>query len=205
MLFGEALQQMPLYSKILKDMLTRKHKYIHQENIIVEGNYSVVIQKILPPKHKDPGNVTIPCSIGEVNVGKALIDLGASINLMPLSMFRRFGELEIMPTRMTLQLVDCSITMPYGVIEDVLVRVKHFIFPTDFVIMDIYEDIDIPVILGRPFMLTTSCIVDMGKRKLELGFEDQKIDFDLFVENKPALEHNVMEGGQEVLKVRTKT
>jgi len=84
--FGEALQQMPLNSKFLKDMLTRKHKYIHQENIIVEGNCSAVIQKILPPKHKDPGSVTIPCSIEEVTVGKALIDLGASINLMPLSM-----------------------------------------------------------------------------------------------------------------------
>ena len=73
--FGEALQQMPLYSKFLKDMLTKKHKYIHQENIVVEGNCSAVIQKILPPKHKDPGSLTIPCSIGEVTVGKALIDL----------------------------------------------------------------------------------------------------------------------------------
>ena len=100
--FGKALQQMPLYSKFLKDMLTRKHTYIRQENIIVEGNYNVVIQKILPPKHKDPGSVTIPCSIGEVTVGKTLIDLGASINLMPLSMCKRLGELEIMPTRMTL-------------------------------------------------------------------------------------------------------
>jgi len=76
-------------------------------------------------------------------------------------------------------------------IEDVLAKVKHFIFPADFVVMDISEDIDIPVILGRPFMLTANCIVDMGKRKLELGFEDQKIDFDLFVEDKPAPEHNV--------------
>jgi len=122
---------------------------------------------------------------------KAFIDLGASINLMPLSMCRRLGELEIMPTQMTLQLADRSITRPYGVIEDVLVRVKHFIFPTDFVVMDISKDIDIPVILGRPFMLTTSCIVDTGRRKLELGFEDQKIDFDLFVEDKPTPEYNV--------------
>ena len=65
----------------------------------MEGNYSAMIQKILPPKHKDLESVTIPCSIGEVIVGKALIDLGASINLMPLFMFRRLGELEIMPTR----------------------------------------------------------------------------------------------------------
>jgi len=200
---------MPLYSKFLKDMLTRKHKYIHQENIVVEGNCSAVIQKILPPKHKDPGSVTIPCSIGEVTMEKGLIDLGASINLMPLSMCRRFEELEIMPTRMTLQLADRSITRPYGVIKDVLVRVKHFIFPADFVVMDICEDNDILVILGRPFMLTASCMVDIGRKKLELGFEDQKIDFDLFVEDKSAPEQNVclqvMEVSKEVLKVRTKT
>ena len=76
-------------------------------------------------------------------------------------------------------------------------------------VMDISEDTSIPVILGRPFMLTASSIVDMRKRKLELGFEDQKIDFDLFFEDKPAPEHNVclrvMGEGQEVLKVRIKT
>ena len=84
--FGETLQQMPLYAKFFKDMLTKKNQYIHSDRIVVEGNCSAVIQRILPPKHKDPGVVMIPCSIGEVAVGKALIDLGASINLMPLSM-----------------------------------------------------------------------------------------------------------------------
>ncbi|XP_028230425.1 uncharacterized protein LOC114410679 [Glycine soja] len=110
----------------------------------------------------------------------ALIDLGANINLMPLSMCRRLGELEIMPTRMTLHVVDRSITRPYGVIEDVLVRVKNLIFPADFVVMDIEEDTDIPLILGRPFMATASCVVDMGKKKLEMGIEDQKIRFELY-------------------------
>ena len=84
--FGEALQQMPLYAKFLKDMLTKKNRYIHSDTIIVEGNCSAVIQRILPLKHKDPGSVIVPCSIGEVAVGKALIDLGANINLMLLSM-----------------------------------------------------------------------------------------------------------------------
>ena len=202
--FGEALQQMPLYSKFLKDMLTRKNKYIHNENIVVEGNGSAIIQKILPPKHKDP----IPCSIGEVSVGKTLIDLGASINLMPLSMCRRLGELEIMPTRMTLQLADRSITRPYGVIEDVLVRIKHFNFPIDFVVMDIEEDSEIPLILGRPFMLIASCVVDMGKKKLELGIDNQKISFDLFDEEKHLSNQNVClqvkEFDEKVLKERTK-
>jgi len=92
---------MSLYTKFLNDLLTKKGKYINSETIMVGGNCTVVIQK-LPPKFNDPGNVTIPCSIGSVSVGKALIDLGASINLMPLSMCRRIGNLKINPTRMTL-------------------------------------------------------------------------------------------------------
>jgi len=80
---------MPLYTKFLKDLLTKKGKYINNERIVVEGNCSAVIQRILPQKFKDPGSVTIPCSIEVVSVGKALIDFGASINLMPLSMCRR--------------------------------------------------------------------------------------------------------------------
>ena len=92
--------------------------------------------------------------------------------MTPLSMCKRLGELEIMPTKMTLQLADHSITKPYGVIEDVLVRVKHFTFPVDFVVMDIEEDTEVPLILGPPFMLTASCVVDMGKKKLEMGIAD---------------------------------
>ncbi|XP_006593260.1 uncharacterized protein [Glycine max] len=168
----EALQQMSLYSKFLKDLLAKKGKYIHSDNIVVEGNCSVVIQRFLPPKYKDPGSVTIPCSIGAVSVGKMLINLGASINLMPLSMCRRIGELEILPTRMTLQLADRSITRPYGVMEDVLVKVCQFTFPTDFVIMDIEEDAEIPLILGRPFILIANYVVDMGKGNLEMSVDD---------------------------------
>ncbi|XP_006575873.1 uncharacterized protein LOC114373191 [Glycine soja] len=202
------LQQMPLYAKFLKDMLTRKNKYIHSDTIVVEGNCNAVIQRILPPKHKDPGSVPIPCPIGEVFVGRALIDLGASINLMLLSMCRRLGELEIMPTRMTLQLTDRSITRPYGVIEDVLVRVKHLIFHADFVVMDIEEDVDIPLILGHPFMSTASCVVDMGKKNLEMGIEDQQISFDLFNEERKLMDQNVClqvkDFDEKVLKERTK-
>jgi len=110
-----------------------------------------------------------------------------------------------MPTRMTLQLVDRSITRPYGVIEDVLIKVK--VFPADFVVMDLEEDHEVPVILGRPFMSIASFIIDMGRKTLEMGFEDQKFNFDLFEENKPVPEHNVclqvMEVEEEVLKMRT--
>ncbi|XP_025979784.1 uncharacterized protein LOC114370475 [Glycine soja] len=178
--FREALQQMPLYSKFMKDILTKKGKYIDNENIVVGGNCSAIIQRKLPKKFKDPGSVTIPCTIGKETVNKALIDLGASINLMPLSMCKRIGNLKIDPTKMTLQLADRSITRPYGVVEDVLVKVRHFTFPVDFVIMDIEEDTDIPLILGRPFMLTSNCVVDMGNGNLELSIDNQKITFDLF-------------------------
>jgi len=92
---------------------------------------------------------------------------------------------------MTLQLADRSITRPYRVIEDVLVRVKHLIFPADFVVIDIEEDAGIPLILGRPFMSTASCVVDMGKRKLQMAIEDQQISFDMFHEEKALPDQNV--------------
>ena len=101
---------MPLYTKFLKDLLTKKGKYINDESIMVEGNCNVVIQRVLPQKFKDPRNVTIPCSIGDVSMGKALVDMGASINLMPLSMYRRIRNLRVAPTKMTLhyQTIWCS-------------------------------------------------------------------------------------------------
>ncbi|XP_028189216.1 uncharacterized protein LOC114375586 [Glycine soja] len=141
-------------------------------------------------------------------MGKALIDLGTNINLMPFSICRRLGELDIMPTIMTLQLGDRSITRPYGVIEDILIRVKQMVFPADFMVMDVDEDHEVPIILGRPFMLTASCVVDMGKKKLKMGFEDQRINFDLFEEDKPVPDQNVylqvMEGDKKVLKLKDK-
>ena len=78
-----------------------------------------------------------------------------------------------MSTRMTLQLADRSITRPYEVIKDVLVKVKHLIFLADFIVIDIEEDADIPLILGRPFMSTASCMVDTGKKMLQMDIEDQ--------------------------------
>ena len=99
--------------------------------------------------------------------------------------------MEIMPTRMTLQLANRSITRPYGVIEDVLVKVQQFTFPVDFVVMDIEEDAEIPLILGRPFMLIANCLVDIGKGKLDMGIDDQKIKFDLFDAEKHLLDRNI--------------
>jgi len=113
-------------------------------------------------------------------MGKALIDMGANINLMSLSMCQRIRNMKVFPTRMTLQLTDCSIIRLYGVVEDVLINVRQFTFPVNFVIIDIEKDFDIPLILGRPFMLTVKYVVDMGNVNLEMSVEDQKATFNLF-------------------------
>ncbi|XP_039684971.1 uncharacterized protein [Medicago truncatula] len=102
--FGEALDQMPVYAKFMKEMLTGRRKPKDDENISLSENCSAILQTKLPPKLKDPGAFTIPCSIGPVDIGRALCDLGASINLMPLSMMKKIGGGEPKPTRMTLTL-----------------------------------------------------------------------------------------------------
>ncbi|CAJ2663308.1 unnamed protein product [Trifolium pratense] len=138
---------MPTYAKFMKEILTKKRKYSDDEVIQLDASCSAIIQRTLPTKEKDPGRVTLPVTIGNVNVGKALIDLGSSINLIPLSVIERIGGLDITCTRMTLQLADKSITRPSGMAEDVLVKVDKFMFPIDFVVMDIEEDDDVPLIL----------------------------------------------------------
>ncbi|XP_024630203.1 interaptin-like [Medicago truncatula] len=131
------------------------------ENIALSENNSLILQRKLPPKLKNPGAFHIPCSIGLVDIGRALCDLGAIINLMPLSMMKKLGGGEPKPTRMTLTLADRSISYPFGVPEDVLVKVNDLVFPADFVILDMAEDEDMPLILGRPFLATGRALVDV--------------------------------------------
>ena len=115
----EALSQMPLYAKNLKDILSKKIKIEDDETITLTRECSVVIQKKLPPKLKDLGSFFIPCVIGNEIIEKAMSDLGASVSLLPLSLFKMFGIGELKPTRMTLQLVDHSIIYPTGILEDI--------------------------------------------------------------------------------------
>jgi len=150
--FSESLEQMPAYAKFMKDILSMKKRINDEETIQLDANCSAIIQWRLPKKEQDPGRVTLPVATGTNNVGKAPVDLGSSINLMPLSVAKRVGELCIKRTRMTLQLADKSLAKPLGMAEDVLVKVDKFVFPADFVVMDIEEDEDVPLLLGRNFM-----------------------------------------------------
>ena len=101
-----------------------------------------------------------------MSITSALADLGASINLLPSSLFDKLGLTESRPTRMSIQLADRSVTYPRGIVEDVLVKVNKFIFPIDFVVMDMEGKGNVPLILGRPFLATARAIIDMGDRML---------------------------------------
>ncbi|XP_058755152.1 uncharacterized protein LOC131628322 [Vicia villosa] len=122
----------------------------------------------IPVKKKDRGSVTIPCTIGDRSFKKALIDLGESVSLMPLSIYKRLGIGKVQDTRMTLLFADHSVKRPYGIVEDVLVKIDKFVFPVDFVILEMLEDEEIPIILGRPFLETGRCLIDIEEGTMTL-------------------------------------
>nr|KYP40388.1 hypothetical protein KK1_038280 [Cajanus cajan] len=178
--FTEAMEQMPTYARFMKEFLTKKRRILEEETMELEAGCSAIIQKSLPLKSRDPGSFPLPVSIGNLSVGKALLDLGASINLMPLSMLKKIGEVEVRPTRMTLQLADRSIKLPHGIVEDMIVKVDKFMFPVDFVVMDMEEDLEVPLILGRLFMKTARVIIDLDDGKLKVRVQDEEVNFNVF-------------------------
>jgi len=137
---------------------------------------------------KDPGSFIIPCVIGGLGEEKALADSGASINVMPYTLFQKLGLGEPRPTRMTLQLADRSVHHPRGIIEDVLVKVDKYIFPADFVVLDVDEDVEVPLILGRPFLRTSKALIDMDGGEMTLRIGEEKITYRLVEAMKHSLD-----------------
>ncbi|XP_057747134.1 uncharacterized protein LOC130966361 [Arachis stenosperma] len=177
--FAEALEQMPHYAKFLKELMTRKRNWGEKETVVLTEECSAIIQKKLPQKMKDLGSFQIPCIIGDITIEKALCDLGASINLMSLNMMRMMRIEEAKPTRMALQLADRTFKFPHGVVEDLLVKVGKFIFPADFVVLDMEEETNTSIILGRPFLATAGAIVDVQKGELVLRLHEKKMVFNV--------------------------
>ncbi|GJY69826.1 hypothetical protein Tco_0472808 [Tanacetum coccineum] len=138
----------------------------------------------LPQKEKDPGSFTLLCFIHNVCFDKTLVDLGVSVSVMPFSTYTNLGLGDLAHTRLTVELADRTIKHPRGIAENVLVRIGKIIFPIDFIILDIPEDDDVPLILGRPFLSTAHAKIDVYKRKFTLrdairrilGFGIQRID-----------------------------
>ena len=137
---------------------------------------------------QDLGSFTIPYTIGNHEFRKALCDYGASINLIPLSVVKRLSLKDLTPTTMSLQMADISMAQPEGILEDVLVKVGKFIFPMDFVVIDIEEDKKIPLLLGRPFLATSVALINVKKGELTLRVSTEEIHFNL---NQSLKQHDV--------------
>ncbi|XP_021730526.1 uncharacterized protein LOC110697467 [Chenopodium quinoa] len=174
--FVDAMKEMPHYSKFLKDLLNGRREV---ETVSLTANCSAILSSKLPTKLQDPGSFSIPCSINEVHLGKALCDLGASVSLMPFSVYQKLNVGNLSPTNITLQLADRSTKLPIGKVEDIPLRVGKFTFPVDFYVLEMDEDERIPIILGRPFLATSKAIIDVKEGKMTLKVDNDSIEFDL--------------------------
>ncbi|GJS51079.1 putative reverse transcriptase domain-containing protein [Tanacetum coccineum] len=134
----------------------------------------------IPRKEKDPRSFTLPCFINNSCFDNALVELGASVSVMPLSTYLNLGLGELAHTRLIVELVDRKVKYPKGIAKNVLVRIGKFTFPVDFKILDMPEDIKVPLILGKPFLSTAHAKIDVYKRKITLRVEEEKIVFTSF-------------------------
>ncbi|CAN6544766.1 unnamed protein product [Malus baccata var. baccata] len=186
--FMKTLAKIPSYAKFLNELCSKKKKFLEYEKVILTEQCSDVLLHKLPPKKKDPGSFTISCTIGSLDFHKVLIDLGASVNLMPYSVFQKLGEGELKPTSMSLQLADRYVTYPLGILEDVIIKVDKFYLPTDFIVLDMEEDKEVPLILGRLFMATAQTLIDVEASTLTLRVQGESVVFTLFEAIKRPLE-----------------
>ncbi|KAJ0438459.1 putative retrotransposon gag domain, aspartic peptidase domain superfamily [Helianthus annuus] len=177
--FIEALRSMPKYAKFLKDFLKRKDRIGESSSGPLRGECSSVTLNKLPEKLTDPGVFTIPCLFGSGVENHALADLGASINLMPYSFYEKLGLGELKPSRMTLSLADKSVKYPRGVVENLLVKVDRFVFPADFVVLDMEADEKVPLIFGRPFLNTAKALIDVFLGTITLRAGDESVVFEV--------------------------
>ncbi|GKC42746.1 homeodomain-like protein [Tanacetum coccineum] len=149
-------------------------------------HYSVTCQNRLPPKETDPGSFILPCIIGNYSMSNALADLGASISIMPYSLFKILGLGSLKPIKMTIKMADRSMQSPKGIKENVLVKISNFIFPVDFVILDIMEDENVLIILGRPMLATAHAKIDVYSKKISRGVGNDQVVFNINKKESPA-------------------
>ncbi|XP_050914809.1 uncharacterized protein LOC127129720 [Lathyrus oleraceus] len=175
----ETLEQMPTYAKFMKDIIS-KRRTAETNPIILTETCSAILQGMkISIKKKDRGVVTIPCTIGDRSFNNALIDIGDSVSLMSLSIYKKLGIGVVQDTRMTLQFTDNSVKILYGIVKDVLVKIDKFVFPVDFVILEMPEDEEIPLILGRPFLETGRCVINIEEGIITLKVYDEELKIDV--------------------------
>nr|GEW29582.1 reverse transcriptase domain-containing protein [Tanacetum cinerariifolium] len=177
--FADALLLMSKFASTIKSLLTNKDKSFELAKVPLNENCSAMLLKKLPENLGDPSKFLIPCDFMGIDVCHALADLGASINLMPLSIWKKLLLPKLTPTRMTLELTDRLITRPKGVAEDVFIKVGKFHFPTDFVVVDFEADPRVPLILGRSFLRTSGALINVYGEEITLRVNDESITFNL--------------------------
>ena len=180
----DMIKQVPTYAKFLKDLCTVKKGLNVNKKAFLTEQVSAIIESKTPVKYKDPGCPTISVNIGGIGVEKALLDLGASVNLFPYSMYKQLGLGELKPTSITLSLAGRSIKIPKGTIEDVLIQVDTFYYPVDFVVLDT-EPVavgpnHVPIILGRPFLATSNAIINCRNGVMQLTFGNMTLELNIF-------------------------
>ncbi|GKE69257.1 reverse transcriptase domain-containing protein, partial [Tanacetum coccineum] len=162
---------------MFRKLLNNKDKIIELTKFPVNENSSAVILKKFPEKLGDPSRFLIPCNFPEMDECLALADLGASINLMPLSIWKVLNLGELIETKMILELADRTISTPIGIAEDVFMKVGTFFFPDNFVVIDYVADPRVPLILGRPFLRTVHALIDVHGEQMTLRHDDQSMTF----------------------------
>ena len=180
----DMIKQVPTYAKFLKDLCTVKRGLNVNKKAFLTEQGSAIIECNTPVKYKDPGCPTISANIGGISVEKALLDLGASVNLLSYSMCKQLGLGELKPTSITLSLADRSIKIPKGTIEDVLIQVDRFYYPVDFFVLDT-EPVavgpnHVPIILGRPFLATSNAIINCRNGVMQLTFGNMTLELNIF-------------------------
>ncbi|XP_057999070.1 uncharacterized protein LOC131177911 [Hevea brasiliensis] len=172
--FMEAISQMSSHTRFLKEILSIKKRLREYEIITLAKECSAILQNKLPPMLKNLGNFSIPYSIGALNIDRAFCDLGASMSLLPLSICKKLKLGELKPTTISVQLADRSIKYPIRILKNILLKVGKFFILVDFIVLDMEEDVKIPVILERPFLTTVGANIDVKNGRLTLKVEEKK-------------------------------
>nr|GFC33789.1 reverse transcriptase domain-containing protein [Tanacetum cinerariifolium] len=189
--FADALIHMPKFAPMFKKLLNNKDKLIELTKTPLNENCSAVVLKKVPEKLSDPGCFLIPCDFTGLDNCLALADLGASINLMPLSIWKKLRLHTLNDTEMVLELDDRTISKPTGVAENFFIKVGKFYFSADFVILDFVVDPRVPLILGRPFLSTAHALIDVYKGEINLRHDDQSLT--LKCGDTPSISYNNLE------------
>lgn len=160
--------------------MSKKRKLEDFKSVALTEKCSVIIQNKLPPKLKDPGSFSIPSSIGDASFSKDLCDLDASISQMPFYVSTKLGLKELKPTTISLQLADPSVKYHVDILENVLIKVKKFIIPVHFIMLEIGKGTKIPIILGRTFLAAAGALIDVMNGTLILKVSEKEAEFNLF-------------------------